>query len=239
MYLKINTNEKNIFFCSDPHYHHKPLIKGLSTWENKERCRDFKSLTEHDTTLVNNINSIVKKEDVLFCLGDWSFGEYKNSTKLAKEFRNRLNVKEIHLILGNHDNYIRKNKDNIQNIFTSVSERAELEVVTPINHGKGKTIRTTVILSHYAMRTWNKAHKGSYMLYGHSHGSLDEMTPLIANPTWIGDGYFIKNYRTMDVGFDTHPKFRPYSWHEIKAIMEERGVELEVDHHLKKLTNIK
>ena len=29
-----------------------------------------------------------------------------------------------------------------------------------------------IVLCHYAMRVWNKAHNGSLMLYGHSHDSL-------------------------------------------------------------------
>ena len=67
--------------------------------------------------------------------------------------------------------------------------------------------------------------------YGHSHGNLDEFTSLTANSDWIGDQYYTKSYRTMDVGFDTHPEFRPYNFQELKEIMERRNVTIEVDHH--------
>jgi calcineurin-like phosphoesterase family protein len=80
------------------------------------------------------------------------------------------------------------------------------------------------------MRVWNKSHHGSIMLYGHSHGTLDEMTINTANPTWMGDQYFIKNYRTMDVGVDTHNLY-PYHLDEIIDIMKGRDLHMEIDHH--------
>ncbi len=94
----------------------------------------------------------------------------------------------------------------------------------------GKFGKQMFVLSHYAMRVWNKSHRGSIMLYGHSHGTLDQMRPEFANPTWIGDNYFIKNYRTMDVGVDTHDLY-PYHLDEILDIMKGKEVYMEVDHH--------
>lgn len=82
------------------------------------------------------------------------------------------------------------------------------------------------------MRVWNKSHKGSIMLYGHSHGTLDQLQPQFTSPTWIGDQYFIKNYKTMDVGVDTNNLF-PYHIDEILDIMKEKEVLLGVDHHSK------
>lgn len=231
--MKINSSQQDIWFCSDPHYNHSSLVRGTSNWEDKSPCRDFDTLEEHNNKLVNNINNYVKENDILFCLGDWSFGKWEDRVKTAREFRDRLNCKNIHLILGNHDNPIKRNEGDLQEMFSSVSHYKEILIIDPVEEQGVKAIKTDVILSHYAHRIWNKSHHGSYMLYGHSHGTLDEMTPLIANPTWIGDNYFIKNYKTMDVGFDTNPEFRPYSWQDIKRIMERRSVELEVDHHKK------
>ena len=45
-----------------------------------------------------------------------------------------------------------------------------------------------MVLSHYAFRTWDKAHKGTWMLHGHSHGTL---------PVY-------ENFKQLDVGIDTH-----------------------------------
>ena len=225
------TKKQNVFFCSDPHYHHSSLVRGTSNWEDKSPCRDFDTLEEHDNTLVNNINNTVDTNDILFCLGDWNFGQYKDSVRLAKEFRSRINCKTLHLILGNHDKHIARNKEGVQGIFTTVGNYREVLIIDEPVGQKVKAIKTHVVLSHYAHRVWNKSHRGAFMLYGHSHNTLDAMTPEIANPTWIGDDYYIKNYRTIDVGFDTHKEFRPYSWQEIKEIMKNKNVELEIDHH--------
>lgn len=234
MKLQISKRQ-NVFFCSDPHYHHAGLVKGTSFWEDTSRCRPFDDLKSHDDTLVENINKTVRENDVLFCLGDWSFGNYKDNEAVEKitEFRNRINCKNVHLILGNHDQEIRANIDNVREIFSSVNEYLEVVIIerSPTERGV-KPLKQHIVMFHYAIRSWHHSHRGAWMLYGHSHGSLDEFTPLTANPQWIGDQYFIKNYRTMDVGFDTHPEFRPYSYDELKQIMQTRCVELEIDHHI-------
>jgi calcineurin-like phosphoesterase family protein len=104
MKIQIN-NKQNIFFCSDPHYGHVGIVRGTSSWEGKKGTRDFKTVEEHDNTLVNNINKTVGENDILFCLGDWSFGNYKSSENVSniRKFREKINCKNIHLILGNHD----------------------------------------------------------------------------------------------------------------------------------------
>lgn len=229
--LKLNTKECGIWFTSDPHYNQANIVEGISSWEDKSPCRPFKTLDEHDTALVNNINAVVKENDVLICLGDWNFGTYKESVDLGFEFRKRLKCKNIYLVLGNHDTHIRKNKNGIQGCFKQVLDYLELTIIEPSDQEGEKAFKHKIIMSHYAMRVWNHSHRGSIMLYGHSHGNLDEFTPTTANPTWIGDQYYIRNYRTMDVGIDTHPEFRPYSWEEIKSIMLKRNVDIEIDHH--------
>lgn len=198
------------------HYGHKNIVKGTSDWDDKSRCRNFDTMEEHNETLVNNINKVVKADDTLYHLGDWSFGGIHNINK----FRNLINCKNIHLILGNHDHHIENNTSDLQALFNSVSHYKEVKYA-------GKHF----ILSHFAMRVWNKSHHGSIMLYGHSHGTLDAMRPEFTEPTWIGDNYFIKNYKTMDIGVDTHPEFRPYHIGEILKIMESKDVALNIDHH--------
>jgi len=56
-----------------------------------------------------------------------------------------------------------------------------------------------------ALRVWNQSNRGSWHLYGHSHGRLPE----------------VPNSLSMDVGVDTHD-FRPWHFDEIKAVMNER-----------------
>lgn len=245
--------DNNTYIFSDPHYGHKNLVKGISSWSDKSGCRNFHTLEAHNEAIVRNINQKVPENATLICLGDWSFGGIEN----IWNFRKQIKCKDIHLILGNHDHHIANNKilpnchyddnENIidgpilerygdgrddlfsvqaQDLFSSVSNYKEILF-------KKEGFQYDIILFHYAMRVWNKAHHGSIMLYGHSHGTLDEMTPDIANPTWVGDGYYIRNYRTKDIGLDTN-NLIPYHIEEIIDDMKSRPVGFEIDHHKSK-----
>ena len=224
----------NIFFTSDTHFHHKNIVRGCSAWEpgtGPQRTRDFDTLEEHDGALVQNINGAVKADDILYHLGDWSFG----GVDQIYAFRRQLHCKNIHLILGNHDHHIENNKEvvifgegipyliRLQPLFVEVRDKIRTR----------KIGGQTMTLDHFAQRTWEKAHHGNWCLYGHSHGTLPEygtgpITGNVANTGWT-EQYF----KTTDVGIDTHPEFRPYHFDEIAAIMKNR-IDLRVDHHNEK-----
>ena len=218
-----------VFFTADTHYHHKNLCRGASSWSNKSQCRDFELVQHMDDAIVNGINSVVGVEDVLFLLGDFAFGDMK----YYREFRSRINCATIHLIYGNHDKRIIVNEENLQDLFASVDFYREIT----INNQK-------IILSHYGHRVWNQSHYGAWMLYGHSHGSLEpsisghvinellnkkryEDLRALANgthPTRNANG------KTMDIGIDTHPEFRPYSFEELQQIMSKKEIAYVDDH---------
>lgn len=217
----------NHWFTSDTHYGHKNIVRGTTSWttselkESKQKggshqgVRNFDTLEEHNLALVSIINRSVKSDDILWHLGDWSFGGKDN----IEIFRNQLNCKNINLIFGNHDQHIEPENSIYRKLFNSVQYYKELNIN-----------KTKFVMSHYAMRVWNQSHYGSIMLYGHSHGTLDELTPQLANPTWIGDQYYIKNYKTMDVGVDTN-HLEPYHLDQIREIMNQKEVLLNIDHH--------
>lgn len=220
MKIVLNKNQ-NVWFSSDFHYGHGSIVKGVSKWENKNGCRNFETLKEHDDTLVNNINSVVMENDILFFLGDWSFGGFKNNEALINffEFRDKIKCKNIHFILGNHDQLLIENKEYMgrktQDLFSSVSQYKEVRI---IDDNSGKALKYTFFLCHYAMRVWDKSHHGnSIHLFGHSHDGMSKEITKVSN--------------SMDVGVDCHPEFRPFSFHEIRDIMAKRNVELEIDHH--------
>jgi len=222
--IVIDKNTK-LWFCSDPHYNHSNLVRGTSNWEDKSRCRNFDTIEEHNQALVDNINAVVDEDDYLVCLGDWSFG----GEDKVREFREQLEVNNIILVYGNHDHNIRHKKEN-QRLFDSVQDYLELEVIdAPTLVHQKKPTKQKIVLSHYPFRTWNWAHHGSWNCYGHVHCTLDAKAPRFPEPTWIGDQYYIKNSKSMDVGFDCHPEFRPFSYHEIKDIMDEREMLFNID----------
>ncbi len=187
----------NVFFTSDTHFGHPNIVRGCSNWNDKGQCRDFDSLQLMNEALVERINHSVKENDVLYHLGDWSFGGFDN----IKLFRDQVNCKNIHLVLGNHDHHILRNKNNIRSLFASIYEFGRYLVIN----------KQMFILCHYSMRVWDKSHHGSIHLFGHSHGTLP------------GTG------RSMDVGVDTNKLF-PYHISEVMDIMSKKEITF-VDHH--------
>lgn len=144
----------NIWFTSDLHWSHINIAgPTISTW--KKGYRDFDSVWDMNKCLLNNLNELIKEEDILYFLGDWSFGGNEN----VEKYRNLLRVKDIRFILGNHDT----KKVNYSNYFTWVK---------PI--WEGKINDRYFVLNHFAQKTWNHMHQKSIHLYGHSHGSLED-----------------------------------------------------------------
>ncbi len=200
---------KNIYFTSDTHYGHKNIVRGTTEWEGTvDRCRDFDTIEEHNEALIKSINTLVKHNDILYHLGDWSFGGHEN----IKKFRDRLECREIHLIFGNHDQHIEPIDSIYRESFTSCNHKLELNLkIDCIRTNKfGKQL---FFLSHYSHQVWNKSHHGAIHLFGHSHGTLQ------------GIG------KSMDVGVDTNDLY-PYHMDEILDKMKNIKTEI-VDHHNK------
>lgn len=229
--LYINYMAK-LFFTSDTHYNHKNICRGESRWEDKSGCRNFDTLDEMDQKIIDGINSVVGPDDILFHMGDFAFG----TPAMFRRFRSQLVCQNIHLIYGNHDGMIIMNEGNLQDLFSSCKFYAEVT----FNSQK-------IIMSHYAMRVWNKNHYGAWMLYGHSHGSLqpaisaDIVKHLLDKKRYnelrllAEDKHpeYTANGKSMDVGIDTHPEFRPYSFEEIAEIMKNKHAMAVDDHQIK------
>lgn len=195
----------NIWFTSDTHYGHKNIVKCLSDWgEGALTQRDYPTLEAMNKQMVENINSCVEEDDILWHLGDWSFGGFDNVMK----FRRELICKNIHLILGNHDHHIAKNV-NLRNFFTSVNMAYGWPTGEKFN---GKTL----IMSHFPMLVWDKHEKGSIHIHGHCHGNLKD------------DIYYQR--KVIDVGIDAHSEFRPFHLDEILEIASNRSI-MNIDHH--------
>jgi calcineurin-like phosphoesterase family protein len=214
----------NIYFTSDTHWFHKNIVLGVSEWDDKEKsCRKFQTLEEMNELIDNNINKYVKADDILYHLGDWSFGCISN----IWEFRKRINCKNIYLVPGNHDHHIKKNKliecdidwcyNNIKN-FLDLSLPCPEKISVPAQQlfnilpelTKIKIDKQEIILSHFPLEEWENMDRGSWMLHGHCHGTKD----------YTDLNMYSKR---MDVGMDWE-EFRPYSWNEIKEIMKEHKI---------------
>lgn len=216
--IKINPIDKNIFITSDTHFSHSNICRATTNWRTEDdkvpisQTRDFITLDKMNSTIVNNINDLVDQDDILIHLGDWSFGGFEK----IKEFRSRIICKNIHLILGNHDQHIDNNKENCRSLFTSVSNYMNLEV------GQFK-----FVLMHYPISSWDGLNKGVMHLHGHTH-----------LPTHMR----LSKGQRMDVGIDGHPEFRPYNLiSEVIPLLRHRPTisEMPNDHHVERLKNSK
>ena len=209
MKIKLEPTQQ-LFFTSDTHYMHTNICRGTTRWSNADDfCRDFDTLDQMNDRIVNGINSTVGQDDILFHLGDWSFGGFER----IEEFRNRINCKNIHIVLGNHDHHIERDREDIRRLFTSVNQYLELEV-------KGKDWEQNYVLMHYPIISWNKMNDGVIHLHGHVHLSADRR---------IGKG------KTMDVGVDGNG-LDPLHTSDIKRLMNNQPIKsgFEFDHHIKR-----
>lgn len=196
--MKIDLKKgQKIWFTSDSHYNHGNVCRSTSKWDDKSKTRDFKSLQEMNNRLVDCINERVDKDDYLFHLGDFAFG----GPDFVKEFRSRINCKNLHLILGNHDYRIKEDVENTQSLFSSVDEYMFLTV---FDHDQDETEKRRFVLCHYPIASWNGMCHGVIHLHGHLH--LHEHLRL-------GDGM------VMDVGVEGNG-WAPIEMMEVLEIME-------------------
>jgi len=141
---------EQILFTSDTHAYHKSILKFCP----KSRFgADHEEMTE---LMIKKWNETVGPDDVVYHLGDVSFGGSEATAKYLK----RLNG-IIHLVLGNHDSEDQMRK---MNRFESIHNYLEIIV-------QG----VPWILFHYPIFEWNMMHHGSVHLYGHVHGRKMEM----------------------------------------------------------------
>jgi calcineurin-like phosphoesterase family protein len=148
-----------------------------------------------DDKMVENWNSLVKPNDMVFHLGDFCFGSIEN----WKAIRSRLNG-TIRLIRGNHDKF---QTGQISDLFESVNDYLKIRV----KDEDGNQGWQFLILSHYAFRVWDQCHHNSFSLFGHSHGNLPD------DPSSL----------SFDVGVDCHD-FCPISYDQVKQIMSKKTV---------------
>jgi calcineurin-like phosphoesterase family protein len=172
---------ENIYFTSDHHFGHKNIIK----YSN----RPFSNLDEMHEVMIERWNAKVGPEDHVYHLGDLALC----SPKQLEAILDQLNGK-IHLIKGNHESTALA----CPHRFEWIKDYHEL-VVKDNDFKKGTQL---LVLFHYGMRVWNASHWGTYHLYGHSHGNLED------DP----------NMRSFDIGVDCHD-FYPLSYQEVKDIM--------------------
>lgn len=212
-------SDQRVFITSDSHYNHNNMCRGTSLWRTSDglvpvdSTRDFKTLDEMNRAIIDNINTVVGQDDILIHGGDFSFGGFENIPK----FRNQIYCKTIHHVLGNHDDHIKKNKNNYQDLFTSVSDIILLD----FNY---KGDKSRLIIQHHPIQSWRDLNQGTIHLHGHTH--------------LVGDRRFGRG-RRMDIGFDGNPQFKPYNLYSecvVPLRLREIKSDMPFDHHDQEFT---
>jgi calcineurin-like phosphoesterase family protein len=176
------------WFTADQHFGHANIIRYCA--------RPFNSVDDMDTTLIRNWNKLVGQDDVVYHLGDFTLGNVARFAALAANLNGR-----IHVVPGSHDE---RWLDGFHNEIPSRSGHF-VQLLPPLvsirfpERGAGRR-SLIVVLCHYAMRVWERAHYGAWHLYGHSHGRLPP------------EG------RSLDVGVDCH-NYCPISFDAIAERM--------------------
>jgi calcineurin-like phosphoesterase family protein len=216
---------KKVYFTSDTHfghaniikYCHRPFLSELDKVELSKRgtwhdgswkgtnASDWKITEEAimmmDEELINQINSMVMANDILYHLGDFAMPGKHSYFSRCREYRSRIKCNNVILIWGNHD------EPSLQDLFSATYDLKKISV----DH-----LAYKIIACHYAMATWDGSHRRNVHLYGHSHSEAE---------AWLNR--IMPGRRSMDVGVDNAfkllGKFRPFSLDEIVEIFSTRA----------------
>jgi len=112
--------------------------------------RPFSSVEEADAELISRWNSRVTVDDTVYDLGDFAFANPKPYLEQLKG--------DIIRIKGSHDHDMKEPYMRIVKFDDFQDEYGD-----PVS----------ITLCHYAMRSWEKSHYGSWHLFGHHHGMLE------------------------------------------------------------------
>lgn len=175
------------WFVADEHYGHNNIIKFCN--------RPYENTDAMQYDLIFRHNDLVGLNDHVYHIGDmfWRTLPLYRATAIVDKLHG------IHYyIRGNHEEMFEK-EDNgymFRNRFVWIKERARIKPAGGPKAG--------IVLDHFAGRVWDQSDKGSWQLYGHTHGELPEDDSLLS----------------MDVGVDARRAYRPISLTEVRQYME-------------------
>ena len=141
------------FYISDLHFGHENVIM----YDN----RPYSDVYQMQQKLIDNWNSVVTDEDVVYHLGDFSWGKYEDWVSVIRNLNGK-----IFFIKGNHD------KESYLNQLLN-DKRVRGKVLGWENYKEISDCGKMVVLCHYYMSSHNGMFRGSVHLYGHVHCSYD------------------------------------------------------------------
>lgn len=171
-----------IHFTGDTHFNHARLME-LYPARGVYTCVD--DMTEN---LIAIWNRDIGPKDTVYHVGDFSMGDDAAGISVLR----RLNGHK-YLVPGNHDKRILRNPEFVAGWKEVLPALSEIKIN-----------KERIVLCHFPIWEWNKAHRGAWHIHGHVHGK----------PTGIPG-------KILDVGIDGNA-LRPYNWDTVKEFMDSR-----------------
>ncbi len=145
--LRSENLKGKLWLTSDLHFFHDKVLK------YQKATRPFDNVDDMNNFIIEQWNSVVSDNDIVFDLGDMFFC----STDKCESILRQLQGNVIHLA-GNHSKMLREYLWPIQ-----CYDQFEFSL-------DGRLI----VLSHYPMRVWNRSHySNSFHFFGHCHGTVE------------------------------------------------------------------
>lgn len=170
-----------IYFISDTHFCQKSIIPYCH--------RPFGSVDEMNEKLIENWNSVVKKDDKVYFLGDFCLGDLSEK----RDILNRLNGYKI-IVKGNHEDEI-----NVQSLMNLGWDEAYVCPTELMYVDKDKKVQS-ILLSHQPQYISDN----QFNIHGHIHDTLLENEYPDMNP----NNHLCVSVEVID--------YRPISFEEIQ-----------------------
>ena len=155
------------YYISDLHLFHKNVTRAGKDFDD----RPFDNLEEMHSILKDKWNAKVTNGDTVYILGDLAM---RGTQEDLIAFVSTLKGHKV-MVKGNHDDI----KDlRYKQLFDEICDYKEISDTLD-----GKNVK--LVLCHYPILMWKDQHRGSILLYGHVHNSIEEY-------------YFKKCLREMD-----------------------------------------
>lgn len=206
-----DTDDRQYYVTADPHIgHQKEFVWG---------ARGYNSHQEHTDGVIETINDICRPNDVLVVIGDYCLNTTVDG---FDNYLQRIRCQNIWYLNGNHNN---PHEKAVYDKLVASFGIAGVREIYPLRYKnfvyQGHYLETALngqftVMFHYPIAVFNEMPRGSWMLCGHSHYNYAISK---ADNT---------DTKILDVGWDGHGK--PWSFSEIKAVMDKKGIKT-VDHH--------
>ncbi|MCS4088976.1 metallophosphoesterase [Rhizobium sp. BK176] len=151
-------------YCADHHFFHEGILTHCA------ESRPFDNVSQMNEYMIEAHNARASNSTDVYILGDFACGHKLDGAQIRKVFEKLKGRK--HLIIGNHDE---KNQDILGLRWSS--RPSFMKMV--------KDKDRSILLCHYALRSWPGLFYDAYHFYGHTHGRLPSQG------------------RSMDVGVDS------------------------------------